>query len=747
MDAITALRLRLLANGFTPLPCKGKRPVIRNWQNVIVTSEMVQSWETLYPDARNTGVRCAAIDVDVTDPGGAKTTSESTGGWFDGNGIVLTRTGNAPKFLVPVRGEITQRKIFVLRDPSGKRHQIEIRPANSQFICDGPHPDTHEPYSWHAGRSLETIRYDELPLTSDENLQQWAKYTCDSLHENNNYTTEQALAAGTDDRGRGDDGKFDPFVALRTMHPSSAGAAETQKSAVISLVARAFHPIEIQKIVVDETMKIAEAANLGWTRAVEEKEVAARLRWAVNVKCHDHDPAIEGDIPPWLNADFHEAWLRVHEQGGRPQLTRNPSGWYVRGPRGPDEKERRTKQTDEKAAGEQPGNDANKTLRANKRDFVLRPFVRFDPALLPPRQWLYGRHYQRSTVSATIAPGGFGKTTLNMVEAIAMATCRNLLGEQPTERLRVWFHNGEDSFEELMRRIAAVCQHFNIPMEELEGWLFVTSGNEVPLRVASGYSELRIDHALIAQINKNIEQNKIDLAVFDPLITLHGVPEQDNTKMDHVIRIFAAIADTRNCAIELAHHTRKMPAGNAGDYGGADMRGASATHDAVRSVRALNRMSEKDAQDLNIPDHERVSYFRVDKAKGNNSPAAKAVWRQFLNVDLANGDEVGVLVTWNYPGQGPGSAETAEGERAAEHVFMTLLGRYILQGRNASDRPGKNYAPLLFAKEKEAKVAKANRIMLENAMRRLFDTGRIRVVKEGSSGHARHRIVSTEYAG
>src|SRR5262249_18072726 len=63
--------------------------------------------------------------------------------------------------------------------------------------------------------------------------------------------------------------------------------------------------------------------------------------------------------------------------------------------------------------------------------FTLRPFVPFDPKDLPPRAWLYGRHYQRLTVSATIAPGGFGKTTLVMVEAVAMATCRNLLGEQP----------------------------------------------------------------------------------------------------------------------------------------------------------------------------------------------------------------------------------------------------------------------------------------------------------------------------
>ena len=87
------------------------------------------------------------------------------------------------------------------------------------------------------------------------------------------------------------------------------------------------------------------------------------------------------------------------------------------------------------AGGETAATEAPKKGAAPR--FVLRPFALFDPAKLQPRQWLYGRHYQRGTVSGTIAPGGFGKTTLVMVEAIAMATCRTLLGEQPEQRLRL----------------------------------------------------------------------------------------------------------------------------------------------------------------------------------------------------------------------------------------------------------------------------------------------------------------------
>jgi hypothetical protein len=152
-------------------------------------------------------------------------------------------------------------------------------------------------------------------------------------------------------------------------------------------------------------------------------------------------------------------------------------------------------------------------------------------------------------------------------------------------------------------------------------------------------------------------------------------------------------------------------------------------------------MSDKDAQDLNILDHERARYFRVDKAKGNNSPAAKAVWRQFHNIELPNGDEVGVVMAWDYPGQGAGTAETAEAERVADHVFMQVLRRFVLTGRIASDRTGKNYAPTLFAKEPEARGAKINKVMLENAMRRLFHVGKIRAIDEGPGGRSVHKIV------
>jgi hypothetical protein len=114
------------------------------------------------------------------------------------------------------------------------------------------------------------------------------------------------------------------------------------------------------------------------------------------------------------------------------------------------------------------------------------PFAAFDEASLPPREFLFGKHYQRGQCTATIGPGGAGKTSYSQVEAVAMVTVRNLLGEQPGERLRVWLHNGDDDRLECNRRIAAICRHYNVPTGELEGHLFITSKSDFQIKLASG---------------------------------------------------------------------------------------------------------------------------------------------------------------------------------------------------------------------------------------------------------------------
>jgi RecA-family ATPase len=531
---------------------------------------------------------------------------------------------------------------------------------------------------------------------------------------------DDGLALDTREFRTADD-RFDVDAWFAEMPPTGKGANEFQPKALTALLWEGTHPDDCVGRIADATIARAAGAGLGWTREKEIREVTKRCMSSVGRLHRMYDPST-GVIPPWLAGEFHDAWAAALTQGKLPQLTRNKAGWYIRAYGG--------------AEGEskKDGNKPSKRL-------ILRPFEPFNVATLPPRRWLYGKHYQRRTVSLTAGPGGMGKSSLDLVEAIAMATARNLLGEQPEERLRVWYHNGEDPFIEIMRRVAAICQHYSISQEELPGYLFITSGNEFPLRVAKGYASLEIDVGLLGQISACVADREIDIAVFDPLVTLHSVSEIDTGKMDTVIRLFAGIADENDAAIELAHHVRKPAAGVSADYDVNDIRGVTAITDAVRAARLLNRMNEKDAEAAGCDEKERLSRFRVDRAKGNYSPPQAATWRQFINIELPNSDEVGVVASWDFPGQGELTPGRAAADQKAEQVFLVLLDKFLARGQNVSANSGPTHAPSKFADEQEARKAKVSKAALKAAMSRLLDAGRIRAEPTGRGDRSSHRLI------
>jgi len=460
-------------------------------------------------------------------------------------------------------------------------------------------------------------------------------------------------------------------------------------------------------------------------------------RLAIEHMTYSHinkNPELATALPDVL----YEQWqTRLRDE---PQITRNASGWYVRatphrnnkdGEHSHDNSKADTGQADANQAG--PAKSAGSKRRRSYlppslSEVTLEWWVPIDETALPPREWIYGKHYQRGVISGTIAPGGSGKTSLCMVEAIAMATCRNLLGEQPVERVRVWYHNAEDTQDEVNRRVVAICKHFKIPQQELVGWFIATSCEKFDLRVARGINELRVEDRTVDAIADKIHTLEIDVAIVDPLVNVHEVTEDHNTKMAAVAGLFRSIAQGENCAIEFTQHTRKMPAGVNGDYVGADARGASAWRDALRSQRVINIMAKDEAARNAIPEHERSLYFHVDIGKANNARPREPEWRRIHSIDLANGDNIGVVEPWNAPGTDPENPEVAARQKIADNLFLALLDQFTLQNRIVSDKPrGAYYAPRLFAEEDEAKAAHISLLDLKAAMTRLLKERRIKI--------------------
>ena len=103
----------------------------------------------------------------------------------------------------------------------------------------------------------------------------------------------------------------------------------------------------------------------------------------------------------------------------------------------------------------------------------------FDEAAIEPRQWLYGKHYLRRFVSVLASAGGVGKTSMQIVEALAMVTGRPLLGEEVHAPCKVWLINLEDPMDEMQRRILAAMRFYDIKPELFgQGTIRVTNANE-----------------------------------------------------------------------------------------------------------------------------------------------------------------------------------------------------------------------------------------------------------------------------
>jgi AAA domain-containing protein len=191
------------------------------------------------------------------------------------------------------------------------------------------------------------------------------------------------------------------------------------------------------------------------------------------------------------------------------------------------------------------------------------PFAWRHPKLIPPRCWLYGRHYVRKNITCTIAVGGVGKTSMAIVEALAMVSMKPLLGVQPSERARVWIWNGEDPRDELDRRIAAAMQEHGVTPDDVEGYLFSDVGREMQLIIATQARTGAVAaQPVVDAVIETIIHNRIDVVIIDPFIKSHHVNENDNAAIDAVVTQWSTIADAANCAVELLHHPRKT--------GGAD---------------------------------------------------------------------------------------------------------------------------------------------------------------------------------
>ena len=517
-------------------------------------------------------------------------------------GVLPTRIGRAPKaiYVARVDGPLAYCRVeFGELGSKGTRQQrVEILTEGKQFVAYGTHPGTGAPYRW----TRRLVAFDDLPVLPAVEVVAYLEWLRGALPNTGPLVAEGGAGAEVD-------------------HATLMGEPSVVESAVRAL------PNDAERFATRESyLSVGYAIKAALP---DDGEMAFGLfqdwcdRWTGG---RNEPDVVEADWsrmkgPFRRGADF---LYRTSEECSGGAFSR-AAVWFEK-----------VEEPPPSIFGEHVFGDASAAepvfagIRATPYGFP-------EPSAIPKRETLYGCHYVRQFVSTTVAPSKVGKSSLEICEALAMASGKPLLGAAPSGPLRVWLWNGEDPIEELQRRVAACMMHYGLTREDVGDRLFVDTGRHMPIVLATAARDgARIAEPVVRDVIRTIEENRIDVFQVDPFVSSHRVSENDNNAIDMVAKRWAYVADVTRCAVELVHHVRKL---NGAEVTVEDGRGAIALIAASRSARALARMTTAEGAKLGLSGVARRLFRFADTSSNLALPAdgEATAWFELASVLLGNG--------------------------------------------------------------------------------------------------------------
>lgn len=376
-----------------------------------------------------------------------------------------------------------------------------------------------------------------------------------------------------------------------------------------------------------------------------------------------------------------------------------------------------------KQEGKRSQHRADSTTKSAKTPFTITaaPYAFPAETSIPQYDWLLGRHLLRGDVSGTAATGGTGKSSLAIVEALAMASGKQLTHDNvPSKPIRVVLINLEDKPNTMDKRIAAAMRHHGLTKEDIGDRLIVMGKGQVKFKIARQRTgDVQRNEEVIDALNRLMTENKADVLSVDSFIRTHSVNENDNTAVEKVVECFEEIAEGANCAVHLWHHNRK-----SGGLGASveSARGAQAFIDACRSIRILETMAAEEAKKLKIAN--RRPYFRSFNGKLNFALGTdQSQWLATTSVRINNGpalngmhmlgDDVGVAEIWQHPG----TAEADLSDANVEAIKQLVGSGEWRDSVQAGMWVGKAVAQILNLDPEEDKA------LVKTTIKRLFEMG------------------------
>ena len=325
----------------------------------------------------------------------------------------------------------------------------------------------------------------------------------------------------------------------------------------------------------------------------------------------------------------------------------------------------------------------------------------------PRRRWLVDGLIPSGVVTLLSGEGGVGKSALMVALALAVSTGTPWIG-RPVVEGAVFAVFAEDDADEIGRRLRSIALANGVDLSaaiDLE-YLALNDLTDGAMLATAADSGVRATD-LFVEIERIVMTSRPALIVLDCVAELFGGDENRRAEVAPFVRLLSNLAAKSGAAIVLISHPSLT-----GLATGSGLSGSTAWNGAVRS-RLYLTAPDKDDTDRRVLIHAKSNYGR--KAAG-------------IEMRMTDGRFVATDRT-----------DPAAGRARAEAVFIDLLRRFNAEGRNVSDATGTNYAPVLFAREPEAKGM--SKEALRDAMSALFRADRLVIETRRDNGKDRKRLV------
>ena len=347
---------------------------------------------------------------------------------------------------------------------------------------------------------------------------------------------------------------------------------------------------------------------------------------------------------------------------------------------------------------------------------IAAPALANDPDL--PRQWIVEDLIPDANLTLLTGEGGVGKSTLATQLAAAMQIDCEWLGMRVTQG-GVLFVGTEDERKDIKFSLSAILKAENKSVAHCsELHILSLADRDACLTTAPAKFAAIEATPLWHALDREIDRLAPRLVVFDALADLFGGEENARRHVRGFIVLLKRLAIMKKFAVILVAHPSL-----SGVSSGSGLSGSTDWHNGPRARLYFQRPKDADGATLDRDARELVV------KKSQYSGAEGTVFR----LRRRDGRYV-------YEGKTGGSAphDKAAAAAKAERVFLTLLGAFEAQERNASPNPGPTYAPAVFAGEPDAEgVAKS---ALARAMSGLLKANRIHVDTIGPKSRQRQRL-------